>query len=121
MAEVTWLGDEDPSVQSIEQYGHRFVKGVPTSVPDKDSKMFKFRGSSVFHVKGDDKEKPEPVAAREPEPVDPDAGTELAAARVALENAGQKWHHKSSLESLRKQLAEAQAALPRQKAEGTAQ
>ncbi len=121
MAEVTWLGDEDPSVQSIEQYGHTFVKGVPTDVPDKDPKLFKFKDNGLFHVKGDDKAKPEPVVAKEPEPSDPDAGTELAGARLALENAGQKWHHKSSLETLRRQLAEAQAALAKQKAEGTAQ
>lgn len=118
MVEVTWLGDEDPSVQSIEQYGHRFVKGEPTAVPDNDPKMGKFKAMSVFHV---GKGKAEPVEAKGPEAPDPDAGTELAAARLALDGVGQKWHHKSSLESLRKQLAEAQAALPKQKAEGTAQ
>lgn len=121
MAEVTWLGDADPSVQQITQYGHTFVKGEPTTVPDKDSKLGKFKGNAFFHVKGDDKGKPEPVESAEPEAPDPDAGTELAAARLAVEQAGLKWHHKSSVESLRKQLAEAQAALPKQKAEGTAQ
>lgn len=121
MAEVTWLGDEDPSVQSIEQYGHTMVKGVPTNIPDKDPRFGKFKDNAFFHVKGDDKGKPEPVESKEPDAPDPDAGTELAAARLAVEQAGLKWHHKSSVESLRKQLAEAQAALPRQKAEGTAQ
>ncbi|MFD2502131.1 hypothetical protein ACFSTI_29305 [Rhizorhabdus histidinilytica] len=27
MPKVTWLGDEDPGAQVIEQYGHTFVKG----------------------------------------------------------------------------------------------
>lgn len=121
MAEITWLGDEDPSVQQIEQYGHTFVKGVPTSVPDKDPNLGQFKDNRFFHVKGDDKGKPETVESVEPPAPDPDAGTELAAARLALEQAGLKWHHKSSVESLRGQLAQAQAALPRQKAEGTAQ
>lgn len=121
MAEVTWLGDADPSVQVIEQYGHTFVKGVPTSVPDKDERMGKFKAMSVFHVKGEDKGAPEPVEAVEPEPVDPDAGTELAALRAEVEKAGGKWHHKSSAETLRKQLADAQAPLAKQKAEHTAQ
>ncbi len=106
MAQVTWLGDEDPSVQSIQQYGHTFVKGEPTAVPDKHPQMEKFKGNAFFHVKGDDKGKADPVESKEPEAPDPDAGTELAAARQALTEAGQKWHHKSSLETLRKQLAE---------------
>lgn len=121
MAEVTWLGDDDPSVQSIEQFGHTFVKGVPATVPDKDPFMRKLKAMNVFHVKGDDKGAPEPVASSEPEAPDPDAGTELAALRLSIEQAGGKWHHKSSAESLRKQLAEAQAPLARQKAEHTAQ
>lgn len=105
MAIVTWLGDESPAAQIIEQYGHTFVKGEPVTVPDKDPYMRKFKAMSVFHVKGDDKGKPEPVESVKDEirePVDP----ELQAARDALDDAGQKWHHKSSVETLRKQLAE---------------
>ena len=105
MAVVVWLGDEDPSAQKISQYGHTFVKGEPTNVPDKDPYMAKFKAMNVFHVKGDDKGAPEPVESAEPEAVDPDVGTELAGARAAMEDAGLKWHHKSSVESLRKQLA----------------
>ncbi len=121
MSQITWLGDEDPTVQVIEQYGHSFVKGVPTSVPDKDPKLAKFKNSVFFHVKGDDKGSPEPVESKEPEAPDPDAGTEIEALRRGLDGLGQKWHHNSKAEALRKQLGEAQAALAKQKAEGTAQ
>ncbi len=105
MAAVTWLGDEDPAAQVITQYGHTFVKGEPVNVPDKDPHMAKFKAMSVFHVKGDDKGKPDPVESvkeEAKEPVDP----ELQAARDALDAVGQKWHHKSGLETLRRQLAE---------------
>lgn len=64
MADVTWLGDEDPGVQSIEQYGHTFVKGVPTSVPDKDPKMAKFKDSALFEVAGESA--PEPKTPKAP-------------------------------------------------------
>ena len=104
MAEVTWLGDEDPSAQSIEQYGHKFVKGVPTKVSDNDPKMAKFRSmTSVFSVG----KKGEAVESKEPEPVDPDAGTELAAVRKDLDELGVKYDGRSGLDTLRAQLAKA--------------
>jgi hypothetical protein len=118
MAQVTWLGDEDPSAQSIKQYGHTFVKGVPTAVPDKDPYMAKFKGASVFHVKGEDKGNAAPVESKKEEPKEP-VDEEVAALRADLDAAGEKWHHRSNAETLRSQLA--QATLAKQKAEHTAQ
>ncbi len=106
MAEVTWLGDADPSVQQIEQYGHNFVKGVPTTVPDKDPKLGKFKAMSVFHVKGDDKGTPEPVPSDEPEAPDPEAGTEIGTLKEQLRQLGHPARGNPSVETLRKQLAE---------------
>lgn len=106
MAEVTWLGDADPTVQSIEQYGHTFVKGVPTSVPDKDPKMAKFKAMSVFHVKGDDKGAPEPVPSDEPEAPDVEAGTEIGTLKAQLRQLGHAPKGNPGVETLRKQLAE---------------
>lgn len=102
MAEVTWLGDEDPSVQIIEQYGHKFVKGVPTKVGDNDPNLRKFRAMTVFSL---DK-KAEAVASEEPVPVDPETGTELAAVKAALDERGIKYDGRSGLSTLRAKLAE---------------
>lgn len=106
MSEVTWLGDADPSVQQIEQFGHTFVKGVPTSVPDKDPFMGKFMAMNVFHVKGDDKGAAEPVASVEPVPPDPEAGTEVGTLKAELRRLGHPPKGNPSVETLRKQLAE---------------
>lgn len=106
MAEVTWLGDADPSVQQIEQFGHSFVKGVPTTVPDKDPFMRKLKAMNVFHVKGDDKGSPEPVPSDEPEAPDPEAGTEIGALKAQLRELGHPPKGNPGVETLRKQLAE---------------
>ena len=45
--QVTWLGDDDRSVESITQYGHRFVRGEPTEVAGDTSK---FAGNPFFEV-----------------------------------------------------------------------
>jgi hypothetical protein len=105
MADVTWLGDEDPSVQSITMYGHSFVKGEPTTVPDRDSFMGKFKGNAFFSVgKGGDV-----VASDEPESADPDDGTEIAAVRKDLDELGVSYRANASLATLRARLAEALA------------
>lgn len=103
MAKVTWLGDEDPSAQVIEQYGHRFVKGEPVNVDDNHPMLGKFRHASVFSVD----EKAEPVASVEPAPVDPEAGTEVAALKAKLDARGVSYRANASLDNLRKSLAEA--------------
>lgn len=66
MADVTWLGDEDPSVQSIEQHGYTFDKGVPTAVPDKDKAMAKFKGNAFFEVEGASEPEAKPAAPKAP-------------------------------------------------------
>lgn len=101
MAEVTWLGDEDPGVQQISQFGHSFVKGVPTNVPDKDVNMAKFKGNAMFAVgkKGD------VVESDEPEPVDTEQGTERAALKAALDARHIKYDGRAKDETLRELLA----------------
>ena len=45
--QVTWLGDEDPSVQVIEQFGHTFVKGEAIAFDGDTSKL---EGNPFFSV-----------------------------------------------------------------------
>lgn len=101
MAEVTWLGDEDPSVQQIDQFGYTFVKGVATKV---DGNIEKFKGNAFFSVgkKGD------VVESKEPEPVDPEQGTEREALKAALDKAHIKYDGRAKDETLRELLAKNQ-------------
>lgn len=105
MPKVTWLGDEDPSAQVIEQYGHTFVKGEPVEVPDNDPALGKFRSMSVFSVGkvGDT------VESSEPAPPDPEEGTERAAVKAALDERGIKYDGRAKLETLRAMLAKGSA------------
>lgn len=98
MADVTWLGDADPSVQMITMYDHTFVKGVPTSVPDKDPRMGKFKGNALFSVG----EAAEAVADE-----DPDKDAEIAQVRADLDELGVKYRPNTGLDKLREKLAEA--------------
>jgi len=91
MAQITWLGDEDPAQQKITQYGHTFVKGEPTNVPDKDPMMYKFKAMGVFSV--------------DPESVDTEDGTERAAVKAELDAAGIKYDGRAKIETLRELLA----------------
>lgn len=100
MAQVTWLGDEDPQAQVIEQYGLTFVKGEPVNVDDNSPHLGKLRSNSAFSLK-----KAEPVKSDEPEPVDPDKGTELEAVRNELDGLGVKYDGRSSVDTLRAKLA----------------
>ena len=108
MAEVaiTWLGDEDPSAQVITQYGHRFVKGEPTNVPEKDANIGKFKDNAYFTVGN---EKGDPIESDEPAPVDPDAGTENDALRKALDRLNVQYDVRANVETLRGKLAAAEA------------
>lgn len=102
MAKVTWLGDEDPSVQVITQYGHTFVKGEAVDVDDKDPNMGKFKNmGTVFSVGG----KADVIESAEPVPADPEEGTEKAAAKAALRARGEEVKGNPSLETLRNRLA----------------
>lgn len=104
MAEITWLGDEDPQAQVIEQFGHRFVKGEPVKVEDKSPALAKFKGNPAFSFK-----KSKPVDSKEPEPKDPAEGTELEAVRKELDGRGISYTETASVESLRAKLASEEA------------
>lgn len=104
MAEVTWLGDEDPQAQVIEQFGHRFVKGEPVKVDDKSPALAKFKDNPAFSFK-----KVKPVESKEPEPKDPAEGTELDAVRKALDERGVSYTETATVESLRAKLASEEA------------
>lgn len=45
---ITWLGDEDKSVESIEQFGHAFTRGKPTDVDATDAIVKKLEGNPKF-------------------------------------------------------------------------
>ncbi len=75
---AVWLGDEDASQQVAEVGGQSFVKGEKVKVSAVNPMAEKIRGNPMFSVEG----KAEPIASEEPEPVDPDAGTELAALKA---------------------------------------
>ena len=98
---VTWLGDDDPSQQIIEQYGYTFIKGEPTEVDEFDAKLAKFRSSTAFSTEKGAK----PVESEEPEKPDPDAGTEIAAVRAELDALHVKYDGRSGLDNLRAKLA----------------
>ncbi len=98
---VTWLGDDDPSVQAIEQYGHSFVKGEAVSIDAADPATAKLRANPMFSTEKDAKA----VGSSEPDPVDPDKGTEIEAVRKELDMMGVKYDGRSGLETLRSKLA----------------
>lgn len=98
---VTWLGDEDPSVQAIDQYGHSFVKGEAVSIDAADPNAAKFRDNPMFSTAKDAK----PVEAQEPAPADPDKGTEIEAVRNELTDMGVTFDGRSGLDTLRARLA----------------
>lgn len=85
MAQVTWLGDEDLAAQQITQYGHVFVKGEPTEVPDNDPYMYKFKAMHVFSV----------------EMSGADVADEKAAIKAALDAAGIEYDGRAKIETLR--------------------
>ena len=104
MTAATWLGDEDPSVQSITMYGHTFVKGEPVDIGQSPF-MGKFRGNAFFSV---GKDKADVVESKEPDAVDPDEGTERAAIKAELERRHIQYDGRAKLETLRATLAKAQ-------------
>lgn len=100
MAEVTWLGDEDPQAQVIEQFGHTFIKGEPTKIDDKDAAVAKLKGNQFFSFK-----KAKPVEAKGPEPKNPVEGTELDAVRKELDQRGISYTETATVATLRGKLA----------------
>lgn len=105
MAKITWLGDEDPSVQSVKMFGKTFVKGEPVTVGEKDRGFDKLKANPMFSFDG----KGEVVEAKEPDAPDVEAGTELAALKAELRGLGQEVKGNPSVETLRKRLAEVTA------------
>ena len=101
MAKVTWLGDEDPSAQVVEMFGHTFVKGQSVDVDEKDESFRKFKGNPAFSTEG----KAAPIESAEPEPVDTEAGTERAALRAELARRGITMKGNPSEDTMRAKLA----------------
>ena len=107
MAEVsvTWLGDEDPGVQSIRQYGISFVKGEAVKVDKDNPNLGKFLNNPSFSTdKG-----AEPVESKEPAKPDVEAGTEKEAVKRELDDLGVKYDGRSNLDTLRAVLAKEKA------------
>ena len=95
MAEITWLGDADRSVDEIDQYGHHFVKGKPTKVSDDDPFMHKFKNMGVFSVgKG------------KAETVEPEDDEETAKLKETLDERNIKFRANATKESLQKLVDE---------------
>lgn len=93
---VTWLGDEDPNVQSITEGGLTFVKGEPTTVPcdhtfNGHDWVERFVGNPAFAVDDSDAE---PV----------ESPGEEDAIKAKLDAAGVKYAPKASVETLRGKL-----------------
>jgi hypothetical protein len=97
---ATWLGDGDPSAQSITEGGITFVKGEAVSVPE--DLMFnanpwaeRIRTNPAFSIGSDDGEV---VAA--------DEEAEKDALRKQLDGLGVKYKANASLDALRGLLAD---------------
>lgn len=104
MAKFTWLGDEDPSKQSVTQFGVTFVKGEATDFPDKrKNEVEKLKGNPMFSTDS----KADVVEAKEPEAPDVEAGTEKAALKGELRSMGVNVQGNPSVDTLRNRLAEA--------------
>jgi hypothetical protein len=101
MTKVTWIGDEDPSVQQITHGGYSFVKGVPSDI-DGEGEAF---ADNAFFVVGKDAE---PIESKQPLPVDDDDGTEIGVVKAMLKAKGVAFGPNSKLETLRAKLAEAE-------------
>lgn len=93
MAEVTWLGDEDPAAQTITMFGHEFVRGEPTTVPDKDPYMAKLKANQLFSF-----------GKAKADLVDPDDTQEVADLKAELDVRNVKYRANASADSLYKLL-----------------
>lgn len=50
---VVWLGDEDPSQQTIEDHGVTYVKGEPVTLPANSPHADRLKGNPFFAVNED--------------------------------------------------------------------
>jgi hypothetical protein len=99
MPKVTWLGDEDPHLQSISEGGVTFVKGEPVTVNAKH--MFggvnwfdKFNDNPMFAV---DNEDAEVVGQQE---------DERAFLKGELDRRGISYAKNATIETLRKKFTD---------------
>lgn len=99
---ATWLGDEDPTRQTVEIGGQVFTKGQPLAVTEENTRAHKIMGNPMFAI--DDK-KAEAIASDEPEVPDVEAGTELAAAKEEARRLGIEVKGNPSLETVRGKIA----------------
>jgi hypothetical protein len=104
-ATVTFLGDQDPNVQSVEMFGRTYVKGEPVTLKEGEPGFDKVVNNPTFSTeKG-----AEPVAADEPaeaERPEPEEGTELQALRRQLDGHGVTYSKTAGVDALRKKLAD---------------
>jgi hypothetical protein len=94
MTDFTWLGDAQPDLDSITMYGHVFVKGKPTSVPDTDPFHGKLAGATNAFSAGKAKA----------ELVDEDDTQEVADLKAELDVRNVKYRANASADSLYKLL-----------------
>lgn len=104
---ATWLGDTDPGAQIIFMGDLRFIKGEPTTVPADHEYAEMIKGNPIFSTEG----KAEAVKADEPEPADPDEGTEKGNIKARLRGMGVAVPGNPSLDTLRGKLADEMAKL----------
>ena len=99
MTDFVWLGDADPSIDSITMYGHVFVKGKPTSVPDTDPFHDKLKGATNAFAAGKGKA----------DIVQEDDSQEVADLKAELDLRNVKYRANASADSLFKLLAQDEA------------
>lgn len=96
MASVTWLGDADGSIDEITMYGHTFVKGKATTVPDDDPYLKRLKAATGAFSSGKDKA----------DLVDEEDSSEVADLKEKLDYRNVKYRANASEDSLRKLLAD---------------
>lgn len=98
---VTFLGDADPNVQSVEMFGRTFVKGQSVTLKDSDAGFAKITANPTFSTESG----ADVIESEEPEAPNPDEGTELQALRDDLDARGVKYPATAGVDALRKKLA----------------
>lgn len=78
MAKVTWLGDDDPSANTVTVGDYTFVKGVAVDVPDKD--LGKVKDNPMFSTEAGAKA----TQANEPAEEDREELAERGTVKAAL-------------------------------------
>lgn len=104
MPAVVWLGDDDPSANSVTVGGRTFVKGVSVTVPKEE--LGKLEGNPTFSTDA----KADPVEADEPSKEElaeqAEQGTVKAALKAQLRALNVNVQGNPSEDTLRKRLAD---------------